>query len=63
MTILIIKNGKCKTLINKILKSIDKNININIIYNSQLEKINILPNKVIILGGLLSVNDIYKKMR
>ena len=57
MNILIIKNGKCKTLINKILKSIDKNININIIYNSQLEKINILPDKVIILGGLLSVND------
>ena len=63
MKILIIKNGKCKTFINKIIKNIDSNIVFEIVQNIDLDKIIYLPDAVIILGGMISVIDLNKDIK
>ena len=54
MNILIIKNGKCKTYIDMLINNFDIKINTTIIHNSQLDNLDILPDGVIILGGIIS---------
>ena len=56
--VLIIKNGKCKTYIENIIKLININTNVNIIHCSKIKSINYSPDYVIILGGITSVREI-----